>query len=459
MSLELNCGWWAMKTDDGQVYFANSQTGECAWEYPADATEELQNGWHKCFDETSFMIYYLHTSGDSSWDCPKDAICQADVHSQSPPGVLGHEVMQRDRSVSPAPSTYSGPCDCSLDNLVAALRCGDVSSCSIMLAAGVNMAAEEASERCLKSVCESGMPQCLDILLESGVQLPSGKTRNALYLDALRSGSVRMCQALEERGCNVASSGPAATKVCLLTAARAGHLRIVQHVLSLVTDSVGWDSIVDKQEKNCLHLACEAGSLSLTMWLLEQRPHPPLVNTESGMTALMYAAQSGSTSLVEGLLGSGLVEVNDKDHDDGYTALGHAAAARQLADADTVTMAQLLLGQGADASLISKYDKQLPMHTAANAKKPLTVTTLLQHARAHGIAVNSTTQDESTVLHLAAEVGCTLTVAECLRWVDGRSDALGLDDEDEDGKTPLLRAGAWHAFHAVGGGGCSEEIT
>jgi hypothetical protein len=66
--------WVQSSTDDGTVYYYNSETGESSWERPAamDApvASQLAEGWAECNTDDGTIYYYNASSGESSWEKP-----------------------------------------------------------------------------------------------------------------------------------------------------------------------------------------------------------------------------------------------------------------------------------------------------------------------------------------------------------------------------------------------------
>jgi len=67
---EITSNWKRMNTDNGEVFFFNSQTGQSTWEDPT--VGDLVTGWKVFYDDEGDPYYFNSKTGETSWTKPEE---------------------------------------------------------------------------------------------------------------------------------------------------------------------------------------------------------------------------------------------------------------------------------------------------------------------------------------------------------------------------------------------------
>jgi len=95
---------WYRITDptSSSTFFANPQTGECAWQLPPNTIEmkrDVENEWWELFDDQHQLPYYYKTTtGETEWTKPKEGT------------VIGLRIIQVYQASCMTHSEISGQC-------------------------------------------------------------------------------------------------------------------------------------------------------------------------------------------------------------------------------------------------------------------------------------------------------------------------------------------------------------
>ena len=173
-----------------------------------------------------------------------------------------------------------------------------------------------------------------------------------------------------------------------------------------------------------LEWACDNNAEQLAGKLLELKPVLANATFSSGRSALLAAAESGYTGLVNKLIASD-ANVNGS-FEDGNSPLLIASAGGH---GETVAA---LLKAGADANAADETG-QTALHMACGSSSVQVVNVLIEA----GANINASTKTKRTPLHVAAWNGATECVAAILA---AKSSDVKIDVQDSDGWTPLHKA-------------------
>jgi ankyrin repeat protein len=251
--------------------------------------------------------------------------------------------------------------------------------------------------------------------------------------------------------CSAAATGDLATvKACLLAgipvdtkatnkggktplylAAEKGHIHICQYLLERGAD-------VNFQgnrglKRTVLHVATLADDLELTHLLLSQPDVTPQLKAKDLFTAAGSAAKNGCNKALSIFISRGLASQPSQDAE-GRTCLSIAL------DSGNLETAELLVN---DASLDlnkeygSKYQSELPLHTAARIGLVKIVKLLLSSGR---VDVNKADLSGRRAIHHACKQGRASVVELLLPVIDDHN------PRDHSGTTPFQYAAEkWHA--------------
>ncbi|XP_074636507.1 uncharacterized protein LOC141894679 isoform X3 [Acropora palmata] len=183
-------------------------------------------------------------------------------------------------------------------------------------------------------------------------------------------------------------------------AAQGGHQTIVSYFLEKFKPD---HSARNRDGSTLLHLTCRAGQMEASVALIKRGVLIHMPN-KSGALCIHDAARKGHVGLLKMLLEKG-VSVNAKDKNK-YTAL-HVAALNKKHLA-----AQLLVGFGADVTVIGGVSKETPLHMAAKVKGGEKVVDVLIKS---GADPDTAKEDGERALHLAARCGNVDVVKLLLR--------------------------------------------
>ena len=78
--------WYPFKTEGGHEAFANSLTGEVAWEVPFGEMEEGKENWVELQDEDGYSYYMNESTRECSWTNPLDLQTEEDAMFSNPMG-------------------------------------------------------------------------------------------------------------------------------------------------------------------------------------------------------------------------------------------------------------------------------------------------------------------------------------------------------------------------------------
>jgi ankyrin repeat protein len=237
-------------------------------------------------------------------------------------------------------------------------------------------------------------------------------SRDAMLLEAVKSGQLQRIRDLVHAGANVDALAPSGYPlVCAAPTA---------DVIQTLADLGAQMNPRVKHGATHLHLLASY-SFSMVSVLLERGVNPN-VKDDKGGTPLFYAEGAKDVQIMELLIAQG-GDVNARDYD-GYTALHWAAMAGHAG-----TVAVLLRG-GADTEVLAN-DGTTALHIASYSGCDVEVPRLLVE---YGANVNAATPTGYRPLHYAAYRGDALAVTTLLEF--------GADPNAKtvDGDTPLDRA-------------------
>ncbi|XP_054762967.2 transient receptor potential cation channel subfamily A member 1-like [Lytechinus pictus] len=339
-----------------------------------------------------------------------------------------------------------------------------------------------------------GHEEITNILLTLGradVHARDAENATALHAGAM-SGNVAVCKLLVKHGADIRAKD-VNSMTPLMKAVVSGHVTLVDmfleraHQIGLSIEAYINDEDIDGN--TCLHLAVSKRRSEVIQRLFGYRMSPNLVK-KNGMGPLHIAAINGSTGVALHLIQNG-AEIDMKD-DEGMTPLHRATFYNQVEtmallihegaminEIDNIGFTpllcaackghtpagELLLSRGADIFVFDMHRKS-PLHWAAETDhlgfvefllknggyRLLEITDIYEQTALHYAAeagnvemikkliqyeVKGEVRDmtEKTPVHIAAQAGYLSCVEELLHQTP-----LLLNDEDQDGMTPLLIA-------------------
>ncbi|KAK6513075.1 hypothetical protein TWF506_009238 [Arthrobotrys conoides] len=174
-----------------------------------------------------------------------------------------------------------------------------------------------------------------------------------------------------------------------------------------------------------IHIAVQAGSISLVELFLEKSPKCADLRAEKGVTPLWIASQGGHTKIAKLLIENGKVDVNISTHESNRTPL-HQAAQRGNEE-----IVKLLLAKGAKAD--PRDARGVTPLFSASQKGSVSIVKLLAGRKDVDIDV-ATVKEKRTPIHQAAQGGHTEVVKILLEH------GAACDPRDNDGTSPLYAA-------------------
>ncbi|XP_068748124.1 serine/threonine-protein phosphatase 6 regulatory ankyrin repeat subunit B-like isoform X2 [Montipora capricornis] len=173
-------------------------------------------------------------------------------------------------------------------------------------------------------------------------------------------------------------------------AAHGGHQAVILYFLEKFKVDA---SARNRDGSTLLHMTCQAGNLEASTALIKRGVLVHMPNKSGGLS-IHDAARKGHVGLLKLLLEKG-VPVNIKNKNK-YTPLHIAALNRKH------LAAQLLVGFGADVSVVGGVSKETPLHMAAKVKGGEKVVDVLIKS---GADPDTAKEDGERALHLAARCG------------------------------------------------------
>eukprot|EP00170_Pyropia_yezoensis_P003482 contig_14503_g3490 len=264
---------------------------------------------------------------------------------------------------------------------------GNVGMVRTLLDAGANVNARTEEDMTpLLLAAEKGTPAAMGQLLRAdpppNITAVNERTHTALMLAAWCNTPGVVAKLLE---------AGAAADTGMNCGAPVASEAVVRLLLGAGADSAGPGARVAP-----LYLAAEAGATAVVSLLLEATPPAPLEATAAdGSTAALVAAQNGHAPALRALLNAGARADAVRAADDGNSGLhlavmcDHLDAVPTLLAASTVNVA------------VTNVAGYTPLHVAAERPTAAASKLLL----AAGAAVDATTPDGASALHLAAAAG------------------------------------------------------
>ncbi|KEF52818.1 uncharacterized protein A1O9_11235 [Exophiala aquamarina CBS 119918] len=221
----------------------------------------------------------------------------------------------------------------------------------------------------------------------------------------------------------------------LVWAAKTGNPHVVAELL-------GIDACVNTMEEKCpdqtaLVLAARHGFKDVVKLLLEKNADPNSLDTESGRSALSWAAGSGHEGVVAVLLENQVVELSQRDAKYGNTAF-HWAADRQRRE-----IARMILDTTLNRDQSLAYDKARSLLFEASKKGQAVVLDILLENESLQIDPDCMLEGR-TPLSFAAEHGHHQVVSRLIS-----SGKVDLNSSDSGGMTPLIHASRGDASKVV----------
>ncbi len=304
--------------------------------------------------------------------------------------------------------------------LRAALSRGMPEIVKLLLDAGAGAAIASQGVTLLQKAVHSGSVDCVQILLDAGAKL-EGKDEAGYtpLLDAIESGRAPVLKLLLDRGANVHATNKADfTAACL--AAQMGDVEILNLVLK-----AGAKTHISGTGIDPLMAASSEGSPAIVKQLLEAGIKPTIRSTDSGRTALHFAAVGGS--------------INQADHSREQLKQAGVAkpkivntglAQHRHPESDWVQIVDLLITAGANINAAESQFGTTPVMTAARLGKAQIVSVLLKHKAQVDVAG----KDGFTALASAASEGHLDTVRLLLEA------GASIDAGSKDSISPLWMA-------------------
>ena len=294
----------------------------------------------------------------------------------------------------------------------------------------VNSADPNYKQTPLMYACRRGQSATVAKLLEHGADVNQYSQRDSVALfEAIDSGAVETVELLLARKeLDVNARHPRRfNRTALMLAAQNGKLQILNALLDRSSIELNRK---DLEGNTALSLATIAGQSEIATSLLERQGIDINSQDRLGKTALILAATAKGgrkesetkISIAEDLLGQG-ADSSIKDHEGGGTAILRAV------DAGSEAMVKLLLEHNADIKVRDDLNRGL-LHSAAIDGYEGIVRLLLKE----GLDVNARDMNGKTPLHDASRDG-NHTVAKVL--LDSGADPA---IEDKHGRTPWIIA-------------------
>ncbi|KAK3583377.1 hypothetical protein CHS0354_040339 [Potamilus streckersoni] len=185
-------------------------------------------------------------------------------------------------------------------------------------------------------------------------------------------------------------------------------------------------------DNHVLHIAVLSDNLPIVKYLIENNPSLTLQNDKNGWTAIHYAAAGGSAPAIEALIQAGL-DLNARTNDDKHVL--HIAA-----ENDNLPIVKYLIENNPSLTLQKDMDGWTAIHYAAKGGSAPVIEALMQT----GLDINSRTNEDAHVLHIAAE-NDNITIVKYL--IENNPSLTLQNDKDR-----------WTAIHYAAKGGCAPVM-